>query len=146
MITVIQRVKQAFVDVERTTIAKIDHGLLILCGFAPSDSLQTLHAMLRKCLSYRIFSDEQGKMNLTISQVQGGLLLVPQFTLLAETNSGLRPSFSKAAPPEQGRRLFTELVTLAREQYSPVASGEFGADMQVTLCNDGPVTFIMQFE
>ncbi|MGQ3888766.1 D-aminoacyl-tRNA deacylase [Legionella sp. CNM-1927-20] len=145
MLIVIQRVKHAQVDVNQTTIAKIDHGLLILCGFAPSDSTETLHAMLTKCLKYRIFDDAEGKMNLNISQVQGGLLLVPQFTLLAETNSGLRPSFSKAASPSQGKELFKQLTTLATEMYNPVAFGEFGANMQVHLCNDGPVTFIMEF-
>ncbi|WP_419419122.1 D-aminoacyl-tRNA deacylase [Legionella sp. D16C41] len=145
MLTVIQRVQYAFVEVNQTTIAKIDHGLLILCGFAPTDSVNTLKVMLKKCLNYRIFDDKQGKMNLNLSEVEGGLLLVPQFTLLAETNSGLRPSFSKAAPPAQGKELFTQLITLAKEAYSPVAFGEFGANMQVHLCNDGPVTFMMPF-
>lgn len=145
MITVLQRVKQASVSVNEKTIANINHGLLILCGFAPTDTSQTLKTMLTKCLNYRLFSDKEGKMNLNLTQTQGGLLLVPQFTLLADTRSGLRPSFSKAASPQQGQALFTELKSLAKESYSPVAFGEFGADMQVYLCNNGPVTFIMQF-
>ncbi|KTD48642.1 D-tyrosyl-tRNA(Tyr) deacylase [Legionella rubrilucens] len=145
MLTVIQRVKEARVDVNNATIGAINHGLLILCGFEVTDSLATLSAMLEKCLNYRLFSDEQGKMNLNLRQVEGGLLLVPQFTLVADTRKGLRPSFSKAAPPSQGQMLFEELLILARQHYSLIASGQFGADMQVHLCNDGPVTFVMQF-
>lgn len=145
MLTVIQRVKEARVDVNQTTVGSIRHGLLILCGFETTDGSTTLSAMLDKCLNYRLFSDEQGKMNLNLRQVEGGLLLVPQFTLVADTRKGLRPSFSRAAPPAQGQMLFDELLTLAKHQYALVASGQFGADMQVHLCNDGPVTFVMSF-
>lgn len=145
MLTVIQRVKEARVEVNNVTIGAINQGLLILCGFETTDSLTTLSAMLEKCLNYRLFSDEQGKMNLNLRQVEGGLLLVPQFTLVADTRKGLRPSFSKAAPPSQGQMLFEELLILARQHYSRIESGQFGADMQIHLCNDGPVTFVMPF-
>ncbi|KTC99912.1 D-aminoacyl-tRNA deacylase [Legionella erythra] len=145
MLTVIQRVKEARVEVNNVTIGAINQGLLVLCGFETTDSLTTLSTMLEKCLNYRLFSDEQGKMNLNLRQVEGGLLLVPQFTLVADTRKGLRPSFSKAAPPSQGQMLFEELLILARQHYSRIESGQFGADMQVHLCNDGPVTFVMSF-
>ncbi|MCE3045877.1 D-aminoacyl-tRNA deacylase [Legionella sp. 16cNR16C] len=145
MLTVIQVVREARVEVEQQIIGQIERGLLILCGFGPTDSSATLESMLEKCLNYRIFSDMQGKMNLNLQQVEGGLLLVPQFTLLADTRKGLRPSFSNAAPPNLARALFSELVERANQKYSRVAKGEFGADMQVHLCNDGPVTFVMDF-
>lgn len=145
MLTVIQRVQSAQVAVEETIIGQINQGLLILCGFSPEDGPKTLQNMLDKCLNYRLFADEQGKMNLSLQTIQGGLLLVPQFTLLADTKRGLRPSFSKAASPEAGQQLFNDLVHLAQEQHPFVASGRFGADMQVHLCNDGPVTFVMTF-
>lgn len=103
MLTVIQRVKEARVEVNNVTIGAINQGLLVLCGFETTDSLTTLSTMLEKCLNYRLFSDEQGKMNLNLRQVEGGLLLVPQFTLVADTRKGLRPSFSKAAPPHRGK-------------------------------------------
>ena len=146
MLTVIQRVTHAKVVVDDETIGEISNGLLILCGFEASDSQKTLLAMLDKCLKYRIFDDGQGKMNLSIRDANAGLLLVPQFTLVADTARGLRPSFSKGAPPEQGNRLFTQLVAKAQNEYPMVASGRFGANMQVHLCNDGPVTFILRFE
>jgi D-tyrosyl-tRNA(Tyr) deacylase len=101
--------------------------------------------MIERCIHYRVFSDHQGKMNLSLKDVQGGLLLVPQFTLMADTQKGLRPGFSNAAPPEQGRQLFDELMTIAQQSYPGTQSGCFGADMQVHLCNDGPVTFLMKF-
>lgn len=145
MLTVIQRVQSAHVAVEEKIIGQINQGLLILCGFSPEDGPKTLQKMLDKCLNYRLFADEQGKMNLSLKGIQGGLLLVPQFTLLADTKRGLRPSFTKGAPPEVGRVLFEDLVNLAQAQYPFVASGRFGADMQVHLCNDGPVTFVMTF-
>ncbi|MCW8449977.1 D-aminoacyl-tRNA deacylase [Legionella quinlivanii] len=145
MLTVIQVVREARVEVEQQIVGQIEHGLLILCGFGPTDNSATLETMLEKCLNYRIFCDMQGKMNLNLQQVEGGLLLVPQFTLLAETRKGLRPSFSNAASPNQARALFSELVELANQKYSRVAKGKFGANMQVHLCNDGPVTFVMDF-
>ncbi len=145
MLTVLQRVSEAQVTINDDIIGKVGLGLLILCGFEPQDTTQTLQRMLDRCLNYRVFSDNLGKMNLSLKDVQGGLLLVPQFTLLADTDKGLRPSFSNGASPELGRRLFSELVTLAEEKHPTVACGQFGADMQVHLCNDGPVTFILKF-
>lgn len=145
MLTVIQRVNEARVDVDGETLGKINHGLMILCGFEPVDTEQNLKRMLDKCINYRIFDDSQGKMNLSLKEVNGGLLLVPQFTLMADTQKGLRPSFSKAAPPEQGRTLFHTLLNLAQIAHPNTQSGSFGANMQVHLCNNGPVTFLMQF-
>lgn len=145
MLTVLQRVSKARVEVSEQVVGSIEQGLLVLCGFEPQDNEKTLLKMLDKCLHYRIFSDADGKMNLSLKDVQGGLLLVPQFTLMAETKNGLRPSFSKAAPPEQGKELFQQLMTLANNTYSKTRQGVFGADMQVHLCNDGPVTFLMNF-
>lgn len=145
MLIVIQRVTQARVDVGHETVGKIDLGLMILCGFEPNDTEQTVDKMLEKCINYRIFSDEQDKMNLSLTEVNGGLLLVPQFTLMADTQKGLRPSFSNAAPPELGRRLFDYLVTRASQLCPNTQSGCFGANMQVHLCNDGPVTFLLRF-
>lgn len=145
MLTVIQRVREAHVDIENKTVGAIKHGLLILCGFAPEDNAQTLTRMLDRCLRYRIFSDSHGKMNQSLIDVQGGLLLIPQFTLMADTDKGLRPGFSYGASPELGRQLFSQLVSLANEAYPYVASGQFGADMHVHLCNDGPATFILSF-
>ena len=145
MLTVLQRVSNANVTIDEMVVAQITTGLVILCGFEQHDNQLTLVRMLEKCLNYRIFNDEQGKMNLSLQKVNGSLLLVPQFTLMADTNKGLRPSFSKAAPPAVGQGLFNELLVLAQANHSPVASGQFGADMQVNLCNDGPVTFVMRF-
>lgn len=145
MLVVIQRVQHARVDIAQETVGKIEQGLMILCGFEPNDSALTLKKMLERCINYRIFSDEQGKMNLSLKDTQGGLLLVPQFTLMADTQKGLRPSFSNAAPPELGRQLFEHLLVYAAELHPNIQSGRFGADMQVHLCNDGPVTFLMQF-
>lgn len=145
MLTVIQRVTEARVDIDSRTVGKINQGLMILCGFEPQDTEQNLKRMLDKCINYRIFSDSQGKMNLSLKEVNGGLLLVPQFTLMADTQKGLRPSFSNAAPPELGGKLFDQLISLARPLFPNTQSGCFGADMQVHLCNDGPVTFLLQF-
>ncbi|KTD65006.1 D-aminoacyl-tRNA deacylase [Legionella shakespearei] len=145
MLTVVQRVSEARVDVDSRTVGKISQGLMILCGFEPQDTEQNLKRMLDKCINYRIFSDSQGKMNLSLKEVNGGLLLVPQFTLMADTQKGLRPSFSRAAPPELGKTLFDQLCTLAQQLHPQVQTGCFGADMQVYLCNDGPVTFLLQF-
>lgn len=145
MLTVIQRVTEARVDIDSRTAGKINQGLMILCGFEPQDTEQNLKRMLDKCIHYRIFSDSQGKMNLSLKEVKGGLLLVPQFTLMADTQKGLRPSFSNAASPELGAKLFDQLISLAQQLYPHTQSGCFGADMQVHLCNDGPVTFLLQF-
>ncbi|MGL5741393.1 MAG: D-aminoacyl-tRNA deacylase [Legionella sp.] len=145
MLIVVQRVTHARVDISGETVGKIDHGLMILCGFEPDDTELQINKMLDKCINYRIFDDGQGKMNLSLNDVNGGLLLVPQFTLMAETQKGLRPSFSNASPPELGRQLFDNLLTRASQVYPHIQSGCFGANMQVHLCNDGPVTFLLKF-
>ncbi len=139
----IQRVRGARVEVEGEIVGAIDQGLLALVGIEPQDDAATLAKGLQRLLNYRVFSDDAGKMNLSLTDVNGGLLLVSQFTLAADTKSGLRPSFSTAAPPAQGLALFEQLVALAREQHPQVATGRFGADMQVHLVNDGPVTFLL---
>lgn len=145
MLIVIQRVSEARVNVNGEPVGQINQGLMILCGFEPQDSFETLTRMLKKCINYRIFDDAQGKINLSLKDINGGLLLVPQFTLMADTQTGLRPSFSKAAPPELGRILFEQLLTLAQDMYPQTQSGCFGAHMQVHLCNDGPMTFLLKF-
>lgn len=145
MLTVLQRVKEAWITVGEDTISHIGKGLMILCGFEPQDTEANLTRMLDKCLNYRIFSDEQGKMNLSLREVKGDLLLIPQFTLMADTQKGLRPSFSNAASPQLGKELFDLLIRISHQKHSKVQQGVFGADMQVHLCNDGPVTFLMNF-
>ncbi|MBT3196111.1 MAG: D-tyrosyl-tRNA(Tyr) deacylase [Gammaproteobacteria bacterium] len=144
MIGLLQRVSHAEVRVKGETIGKIGGGLLVLVGVEPDDNEHSVEKLLHKILGYRIFEDREGRMNLSLQQVAGGLLLVPQFTLAADTRKGMRPGFSTAAPPEQGRRLFHQLVARARALYSTVAEGEFGADMEVSLVNQGPATFLLQ--
>lgn len=144
MIALLQRVSRAQVDVGGQTIGAIDHGLLVLVCAEPTDTPTTADRLLAKVLKLRIFGDEAGKMNLSVQDVQGGLLIVSQFTLAADTRSGNRPGFKDAAPPEQGRALYQHLVDQARAQHPVVATGEFGADMQVSLLNDGPVTIPMR--
>lgn len=144
MKALIQRVKNASVTVEGTTVGAIDHGLLALVGVEKGDSEADAEKLLHKLLHYRVFSDHQGKMNNNLQQVNGGLLLVSQFTLAADTRKGLRPSFSSAAAPDEGKRLFDYLVANARASWPSVATGQFAADMQVALVNDGPVTFLLE--
>lgn len=144
MIALIQRVARAGVEVEGASIGTIGRGILALIGVAATDSPETGAKLLDKLLTYRIFPDDAGKMNLNLAQIGGGLLLVPQFTLLADTNKGTRPGFSRGAPPERARDLFVQLVELARARHPEVACGRFGADMQVSLVNDGPVTFWLE--
>ncbi|HSC82195.1 MAG TPA: D-aminoacyl-tRNA deacylase [Pseudomonas sp.] len=139
----IQRVRGARVEVAGEVVGAIDQGLLALVGIEPQDTPASIAKGLQRLLSYRVFSDAEGKMNLSLKDIQGGLLLVSQFTLAADTRSGLRPSFSTAASPALGAELFEHLLALARQQHSSVASGRFGADMQVHLVNDGPVTFLL---
>ena len=135
-----QRVLQARVDVGGETVGAIAQGLLVLvCAEVPDTQAQA-SKLVDKLLKLRIFSDDAGKMNRSVQDVGGGLLLVSQFTLAADTSGGNRPSFTAAAPPEQGRVLFDAVLRLARQRHSPVAAGVFGADMQVHLVNDGPVT------
>ncbi|MCL1042637.1 MULTISPECIES: D-aminoacyl-tRNA deacylase [Shewanella] len=144
MIALIQRVKQASVDVDGHTIGAIDKGLLVLLGVEREDDLVKMEKLANKVMSYRVFSDEAGKMNLNLKQVQGSLLVVSQFTLAADTGRGLRPSFSGAGTPEQARQLYQAFVDYCAAQGVPVQTGEFAADMQVSLVNDGPVTFNLQ--
>ncbi|MBA2779776.1 D-aminoacyl-tRNA deacylase [Billgrantia kenyensis] len=144
MKALIQRVRRASVTVEDRTVGAIDHGLLALVGVEKSDDEAAAERLLHKLLRYRVFSDEAGKMNLDLQQVDGGLLLVSQFTLAADTRKGLRPSFSSAAPPADGERLFHYLLDRARATWPRVESGEFAANMQVELINDGPVTFLLE--
>jgi D-tyrosyl-tRNA(Tyr) deacylase len=127
-------------------IGAIDRGLLVLVCAERGDTLVQADRLLERLLAYRVFADAEGKMNLSLRQVGGGLLLVPQFTLAADTSAGNRPSFSPAAPPELGRALFDHLLAQARTVHAPVAAGAFGADMQVTLTNDGPVTLWLRVE
>jgi D-tyrosyl-tRNA(Tyr) deacylase len=144
MIGLIQRVSQAEVVVDGNKVGAIGPGLLALIGVRPIDDEVSARRLLVRMLQYRIFPDGAGKMNLSLTQVGGQLLLVPQFTLAADTAKGLRPGFSTAAPPEQGRRLFDSLVQSARELHGSVQTGIFGAHMQVSLTNDGPVTIWLE--
>jgi D-tyrosyl-tRNA(Tyr) deacylase len=141
MIGLLQRVRSAAVTVDGNTIGAIPRGLLVLVGVERGDDEIRAERLLERLLGYRVFPDAEGKMNLSIRDIGGGLLLVPQFTLAADTDKGMRPSFTPAASPEQGQRLFNHLLAQARRQHPVVESGVFGADMQVTLTNDGPVTF-----
>lgn len=144
MKALIQRVRGARVEVAGEIVGAIDQGLLALVGVEPQDNPASVAKLLHKLLNYRVFGDAEGKMNLSLKDVGGGLLLVSQFTLAADTKSGLRPSFSSAASPALGAELFEQLVELARQQHPQVATGRFGADMQVHLVNDGPVTFLLE--
>jgi D-tyrosyl-tRNA(Tyr) deacylase len=144
MKALIQRVRQAKVEVAGEVVGAIDQGLLALVAVEPGDTREHADKLLHKLLNYRVFSDEQGKMNLSLKDCAGGLLLVSQFTLAADTRSGMRPSFSTAAPPALGAELFAYLLAQAQAVHDPVGSGRFGADMQVHLVNDGPVTFLLQ--
>ena len=140
----LQRVRGARVEVAGDIVGAVDQGLLVLVAVEPEDTRASADKLLHKLLNYRVFSDAEGKMNLSLADVQGGLLLVSQFTLAADTKSGLRPSFSTAAPPALGAALFAHLLLQAQQLHGKVASGRFGADMQVHLVNDGPVTFLLQ--
>jgi D-tyrosyl-tRNA(Tyr) deacylase len=144
VIGLLQRVTEAGVDIDGLRVASIGPGLLVLVGILPADSEASAQRLLDRLLHYRVFADEGGKMNLSRTQTQGDLLLVPQFTLAADTHKGLRPGFSTAAPPEQGRQLFDVLVQAARSRHPRVETGVFGAHMRVSLANDGPVTFWLE--
>jgi D-tyrosyl-tRNA(Tyr) deacylase len=146
LIGLLQRVSHARVDVDGSTIGAIDRGLLLLVCAERGDTAAQADRLLERVINYRVFPDNEGKMNLSLRDVAGGLLLVPQFTLAADTRKGNRPSFTPAAPPEQGRLLFEHLLGRARELATPVAAGAFGADMQVTLTNDGPVTLWLRVD
>jgi D-tyrosyl-tRNA(Tyr) deacylase len=144
MIGLLQRVTSARVSAGGQQLAAIGHGLLVLVGVQRGDSEQEASRLLERLLGYRVFPDSAGRMNLNVGQAEGGVLLVPQFTLAADTGSGMRPSFTSAADPAEGRRLFNFLVIEARQRHQPLACGEFAADMQVALVNDGPVTFWLE--
>ncbi len=144
MIALIQRVTNAQVVVDSQIIGAIDNGILALIGVQKEDTQSNAERLLERLLGYRIFSDPEDKMNLSVSDIKGGLLLVPQFTLAADTRKGKRPSFSSAAPPQLGNQLFDYLVEKAKATYPIVETGCFGADMKVSLCNDGPVTFWLE--
>lgn len=145
MIALIQRVTHASVTVAGQPIAAIERGILALIGIATTDTPESGARLLEKVLSYRIFPDDAGRMNVDLRQIGGGLLLVPQFTLLADTSKGTRPGFTgAAAPPAQAKPLFEALVARAAHMHPAVAGGQFGADMQVSLVNDGPVTFWLE--
>ena len=144
MIGLLQRVSSARVDIGGETVGAIGRGLLVLVCAERGDDEASAARLLERLLNYRVFSDALGKMNLSLRDVDGGLLLVPQFTLAADTRKGMRPSFTSAAPPEAGLRWFNRLVERARAAHTVVETGQFGANMQVHLVNDGPVTFWLQ--
>ena len=140
----LQRVTQASVTVAGEVVGEIDHGLLVLVGVEPEDAEQTVTRMAERLLRYRVFPDAEGKMNLNVAEAGGAILLVSQFTLAADTNSGNRPGFSTAAPPQQASNLCNQLADALRRGDVRVETGRFGADMQVALVNDGPVTFLLK--
>ncbi|MET1256527.1 D-aminoacyl-tRNA deacylase [Aliikangiella maris] len=144
MIVLIQRVTSANVVVDENIIGQIDQGILALVGIEKNDTPEKAERLFERLAGYRIFTDDAGKMNLSVADIQGEILLVPQFTLAADTRKGMRPSFSSAAPPETGRQLFEYFVSYARQRFTAIETGQFGADMKVSLCNDGPVTFWLQ--
>jgi D-tyrosyl-tRNA(Tyr) deacylase len=144
MIALIQRVKQAKVQVAGHTVGEIGQGILVLLGVEKNDDEIKARKLSQKVMNYRIFSDQQGKMNLNVQQVEGELLIVSQFTLVADTQRGNRPSFSSAAPAELGEALYQYFTECCQAKGIPCQTGEFGADMQVSLLNDGPVTFHLQ--
>jgi D-tyrosyl-tRNA(Tyr) deacylase len=144
MIALIQRVSSAHVEVDDETVGAIGPGLLALVAVEPADDDARIQRMAERLLGYRVFADADGKMNLSLVDTGGGLLLVSQFTLAADTRKGMRPSFTSAAPPEAGRRGFDRLVAICRERLGKVETGHFGAHMRVSLVNDGPVTFRLE--
>lgn len=144
MIGLLQRVSEARVVVADEVTGAIERGLLVLVGVQRGDDAAKAERLLERILGYRVFPDAEGRMNRSLRDLQGGLLLVPQFTLAADTKKGTRASFTSAAPPEEGRRLFEHLLACARRAHPLVQAGRFGADMQVALVNDGPVTFWLE--
>ena len=144
MIGLLQRVSQGSVSVDGEVVGAIGRGLVVLVGVQRGDEASRADRLLDRLLGYRVFPNADGRMNLSLGDIDGGLLLVPQFTLAADTRKGTRASFTSAAPPEEGRRLFEHLAANAAARHQPVATGVFGADMQVALVNDGPVTFWLE--
>jgi len=143
LITLLQRVSEARVEVDKTNIGQIKRGILVLVGVEAEDDESGARGFVERLVNYRVFADTAGKMNLSLKDINGGLLLVPQFTLAANTKKGRRPSFTSAAPPQHGKAIFEAMVAYAGSVHEGVACGQFGADMQVHLVNDGPVTFIL---
>jgi D-tyrosyl-tRNA(Tyr) deacylase len=144
MIALLQRVSAASVTVAGEAVGAIGRGLLVMVGVQTGDEEADAERLIKRVLDYRVFPDECGKMNRSLRDIGGGLLLVPQFTLAADTRKGLRPGFSTAAPPQRGRELFDHALAFAHANHAEVGQGRFGADMQVALVNDGPVTFWLQ--
>lgn len=144
MLALLQRVSEARVSVAGDTVGQIGPGLLVLVGVQPGDGPAQAQRMAERILGYRVFDDADGRMNLPLADTGGGLLLVPQFTLAADTDRGRRPSFTSAAEPQHARAMFDVLVDAARQRHDGVATGRFGAHMQVNLTNDGPVTFLLR--
>ena len=144
MIGFLQRVNNATVEVDHKNIARIGRGLLVLVAVEHDDRKAEVERLLERVMGYRVFSDNTGRMNLSIQDIEGDLLLVPQFTLAADTGKGMRPSFTPAAAPERASLLFDYLVDCSRSRYARVAQGQFGTDMQVSLTNDGPVSFLLK--
>ncbi len=144
MLGLIQRVKHASVVVDSEMVGEIGQGILLLLGIQKADTEETVSKLIDKLLAYRIFADADNKMNCNVQQIDGGVLVVSQFTLAADTKKGLRPSFSSAAPPAQAQALYDYFVTQLRDRHPKVATGVFAADMQVSLVNDGPVTFMLE--
>lgn len=140
----LQRVNSAAVDVAGECVGRIDRGLLVFLGLDRGDDRDVADRLLDKVLAYRVFPDDQGRMNCSVADIQGGVLLVSQFTLSADTHKGLRPSFSSAMLPDEAQNLYEYMLARLRERHGPVAAGRFGANMQVSLTNDGPVTFLLE--
>lgn len=146
MLGLLQRVTQASVTVNGEITGEIQQGILVLLGIQKNDTEETANKLIDKILAYRMFSDENKKMNCSVQQIEGGILVVSQFTLAADTKKGLRPSFSSAAPPALAEKLYDYFVMQLRSKHTQIATGIFGADMQVSLTNDGPVTFMLEME
>lgn len=146
MIGLLQRVTEASVTIDGEIAGRIGPGLLVLAGFRQGDRAERIARLVERLLNYRVFADEEGRMNVSLRDTGGGLLVVPQFTLAADTDSGNRPSFTPAAPPAEGEALFAELVEQVTRAWPDSAFGRFGADMQVALVNDGPVTFWLEVD
>ncbi len=146
MIALLQRVSSANVTIAGTETARIQQGLLVLIGFQPGDSQTEIDKLLQRVLGYRIFEDINQKMNLSVTDIKGDILIVPQFTLAADTRKGLRPGFSTAASPEDGQQLFSEFIATAKALFANVQQGQFGANMDVSLTNSGPATFWLEYK
>lgn len=146
MLGLLQRVKRAAVEVDDQCVGKIEQGILLFLGIEKADTQKIADKLIDKILAYRIFSDENNKMNCSVQQINGGILVVSQFTLAADTQKGLRPGFSCAMPPAEAEQLYNYVVATLQSKHKKIATGIFGADMQVSLVNDGPVTFILTMD